>query len=328
MDVCTGVRPLNRALNRDQADQHIQLINGENTAENAIGGCSSDDNHTSVHIGPANVDETPATTSQNDGASAFDRFRTCVVETVIEAWRWNKEGLRLENLHLAWPIFTTILIVTCSFVHCIRPPNINKWELDCNKISDHWDKRLYGWQFLHKDFNHLRDNMFFFFIYGAVAESILGNFLFFFTLLGLCILMPNEWFDHKLETDDCGAEHIVGLSGIISALGIIAFFLLFYRLLFTLISSKCSSHNLSRNERRNRENWAFLRYGLGFFFSIVLVVLNLCNDLVWPSTDVAHDVHKLGYIQGCMSMLLLLPFCMLRDFFFKWYNHLTCCNFD
>ena len=133
--------------------------------------------------------------------------------------------------------------------------------------------------------------------------------------------MPNEWYDQKLESNECREEHIVGLSGVIQAFGIISVFTTFYRLLLILVRTRCCNcfkyiKNLCENRRINREMWACIRiacYCSGFIFSLAVVLRSLFNDVLWPSPGVANDIHILGYIQGCKSVFLLLPFCILRD---------------
>ena len=133
--------------------------------------------------------------------------------------------------------------------------------------------------------------------------------------------MPNEWYGQKLESKECREDHILGLFGVIQAFGIISVFTTFYRLIFVLsvyVRTKCCRNvNLCRNGRRHREMLACLRiacYWPGFIFSLAVVLKDLFNDVLWPSPGVANDIHILGYKQGCKSILLLLPFCILRDF--------------
>ena len=289
-------------------DQHIQHLNGQ----------YSDDKHPPIHDEQKYVEE--ETETINDGISANERSRLCFKKIEKQgAWiiHMCKESLRWENLPVSWPIFTFLLSILLSLIHLFRQANINNWYLECNKISNRLDKRLYGWQFLHFNLKHISRNIFVFSIYGAIAESILGNVPFLLTFLGFCISMPNEWYDQKLESNNCRAEHIIGLSGVIQAFGIISVFSTFYRLIFVFIRTKCPNKNLCRNGRRHREMLACIRiacYCPGFIFSLAVVLHSLFNDVLWPSPGLANDIHILGYIQGCKSILLLLPFCILRDF--------------
>ena len=125
--------------------------------------------------------------------------------------------------------------------------------------------------------------------------------------------MPNEWYDHKLESKECREDHIVGLSGVIQAFGIISVFTTFYRLTFILVRTKCCyCFNCFK------KMVACIRiacYCPGFIFSLANVLRSLFNDVFLPSPGVANDIHILGNIQGCKSVILLLPFCILRDFY-------------
>ena len=272
--------------------------------QNSVGDEECDKN-TAIHVGSPNVEEPPEPTSQQTERSKI----TVCLKSLGKAW---ESSLLWENIFVGQPLFTIIVSILLCIFHKLRimePANYEDFQLDCDKLRSEFDFRLFIWQFLHRDLEHLMGNVWALLMYGWAVESIIGTVPFACTFSCLCYFIPEKWYENQLETDECqAAGTVVGISGVVSALGIIAIVLTLSRTLWL----KCFSPDGPEKPKLN--SLCFL-YFLSFVFLFLVVGISWLNDAVSTDPKLATDVHSIGYKIGLYWVLPLLVFCMLKGLF-------------
>ena len=283
------------------ADPDMQLLN----RRNSVGNEPCDKNNASIHVGSPNVEEPTEPTSQQTERSKI----TVCLKWLRRAW---VSSLLWENIFIGQPSFTIIVSILLCIIHIFRvlePANVKNFQLDCDKLRSEFDFRLFIWQFLHRDLEHLISNVFSLFMYGWAVESIIGTVPFACTFWCLCYFIPKRWYENQLETNECqAARTVVGISGVVTALGIVAIVLTLSRILWL----KCFSPD--GHEKPKLNSLCFL-YILSFVLSFLMVTISCLNDAVSTDPKLATDVHSIGYKIGLYWILPLLVLCMLKDLF-------------
>ena len=291
------------------AHQYMRLRGGiRYMLQNYVGDETCDKN-TAIHVELTNVEEPPEPTGQQTERSKI----TVCWKSLVRAW---ESSLLWENIFVGQPSFTIIVSILLCFFHKLRfmePANYEDFQLDCDKLRSEFDFRLFIWQFLHRDLEHLISNVFSLFMYGWAVESIIGTVPFACTFSCLCYIIPKKWYEIQLETNKCqAARTVVGISGVVSALGIIAILLTLYRILCLLSRLKLFSPD--GQEKTNLYSLCSL-YFLSLAFSSLMVSIFWLNDAVLTDPNVATDVHSIGRVIGFYSFLPWLPLCILKDLF-------------
>ena len=287
------------------ADPDMQLLN----RRNSVGNEPCDKNNASIHVGSPNVEEPTEPTSQQTERSKI----TVCLKWLRRAW---VSSLLWENIFIGQPSFTIIVSILLCIIHIFRvlePANVKNFQLDCDKLRSEFDFRLFIWQFLHRDLEHLMVNVCALLVYGWTVESIIGTIPFACTFSCLCYIIPKKWYEIQLETNKCqAARTVVGISGVVSALGIIAILLTLYRILCLLSRLKLFSPD--GQEKTNLYSLCS-HYFLSLAFSSLMVSIFWLNDAVLTDPNVATDVHSIGRVIGFYSFLPWLPLCILKDLF-------------
>jgi len=229
---------------------------------------------------------------------------------LLDAW---KSSLEWENIFFGLPLAVIIIVFILFGVHKLRvlePRNVYHFQLNCTKLASEYDLQLFTWQFIHKDCEHLNTNLVLFFIYGGLVESILGTIPFGFLFFYLCYSIPREWYhaDESCQTP----RTIVGLSGVICALGPIAILLTLYRTICILSRMKFFSPDGSEKPKLALLGLSYLT---GLALSLVSVIYVYLKDTISPDPDTATDIHFIGTKQGFWSALPVVVFvvCILQD---------------
>ena len=280
------------------------------------------DGHTEVHNGPSNIDEP----NRDDEPNPEPNRELTICE------QWKKE-LISESIGSSFPAFTFSLAIILLVIHIYVNPRNRPWlydylMLDCfainNEAYPQLSHRLISYNFVHAHTDHLLHNELALLLFGIPFEKIFGTNIFFFSYFYLCYSIPIEWYEEKLANgvETCNrADTVVGASGVIFALGLIAVVVTFVRLCRQVLFQKVFP-KVSESVAKEKQTqiiiqykgifitWNFVFYFLSFVVNLATVIYQYLTDKLNAEKGVANDIHLIGIEKGIYPSLILSLFCL------------------